>query len=147
MSDFVRALKIVLQHEGGWYPGGPGDPNPTMYGITQATYDSWRTKRQLPLQTVRNIKDEELQAIYRDRYWIPAGCEPLSWPLNLLQFDAAVNHGVKRAQAFLLQTEDPVTYLGLRESFYRRLVTRRPETGRFLKGWLNRLASLREHLT
>jgi len=116
-----------------------------MKGITQRTYDGFRNDWNQPTQSVRLISDSEVHDIYETRFWNRAGCPELPWPLCLCHFDSAVNHGPGRAQKFLALTRDPLTYLGLRESFYRKLA-KHPDRRKFLKGWLNRVSALRQHL-
>lgn len=145
IGDFGRALPIVLRFEGGWYDGSlPGDPNPTMQGVTQRTYDKYRTAKGQPTRTVREIERTELMDLYERRYWEPCGGDQLPWPLCLVIFDTAVNMGVSRARAFLQQTRHAGPYLDLRADFYRNLVRRNPKMLVFLKGWLRRIAVLRQ---
>lgn len=144
---FDRALSIVLKLEGGWWPGGEGDPNPTMYGVTQRTYDAYRRSVGLPLASVRWITRPELEDIYEDGFWIPAGCDSLPWGLCAVAFDLAVNSGIPRARKLLAEADGDVERLfQLRQQFYDRLVERRPETARFAKGWRNRLTRLRKEI-
>jgi lysozyme family protein len=144
IGDFGRALPIVLRFEGGWYDGSlPGDPNPTMQGITQRTYDRYRADKDRPLRTVREIERHELMDLYERRYWEPCGGDRLEWPLCAVVFDTAVNMGVSRSRAFLAQSPHVTPYLDLRTTFYRNLVRRNPKMAVFLKGWLRRVALLR----
>lgn len=110
----------------------------------------------------------EVQEIYRDNYWVRAGCEGLPPKLALCHFDWAVNHGVvgavKTLQRIVGTTSDgivgPATvnavinavktkgeiavcraYCDERERLYRRWGVGRQAV--FLKGWLNRLKSVR----
>lgn len=114
MSDLERALALVLGIEGEFSdrdraadPGGR-----TNHGITQTTYDAWRRKKGLPPADVKNITIGEVQTIYGEEYWRPAGCDRLPWPINLLVFDFAVNSGVGRAVR-ALQTALKVTPDGI----------------------------------
>jgi len=101
-NRFEECLKFVLKWEGGWSPPQPGDPNPTMKGITQAEYDSYRKSKGLPTRSVREIEDEEVREIYYNNYWKKVKADKLPPPLDLVVFDTAVNCGVFRA-AVLLQ--------------------------------------------
>ena len=88
------------------------------------------------------------------------------WKSLLVQFDTAVNMGIRRAVRFLQKAVgctvdgafgprtkegadacDPDTtipvYCDAREDYYRRLAERNPRLGKFLRGWLNRLGALR----
>ena len=140
---FDRALPVVLQMEGG-YVNHPADPGgATNKGVTQRVYDAWRRQQGLPEQSVRGIGPDEVRAIYERQYWRPCGADDLEWPMSLAVFDAAVNHGVRRARQFLTEAPDFGSYLERREQFYRTIVANRPASAAFLKGWLNRLKHLR----
>lgn len=165
-SGFETSLPFVLQWEGG-FVDNPADPGGrTNRGVTQKVYDRWRAQQNLPQRDVKLLEDEEMQAIYRAGYWVPAHCEDLIGPLNLVEFDTAVNMGVGRAirllqtvagcgvdGAFGNETRDAldacdqgsavIAYCTAREQYYRALVARNPRLTVFLKGWLNRLNALR----
>jgi lysozyme family protein len=161
------ALQFVLRWEGGFvdHPNDPGGR--TNKGITQKVYDSWRQRQGMASQDVKLISNDEVHAIYAQDYWLPPRCDLLGSPLDLIQFDTAVNMGVGRAVRFLQgtlgcaadgnfgpTTERALTgcdagtavadYCQRREDFYRGLVQKNADLGVFLKGWMNRLNSLRK---
>jgi lysozyme family protein len=164
-DTFPGALAFVLAREGG-YVNDPRDPGgATNQGITQATYDRWRRAHQQPERPVGGIAEDEVRAIYEAEYWRAGHCPDLPWPLQLVHFDASVNHGVEQAAKFLQRavgvTADgqigPQTmaavaalspgdatrcaedYLWLRAAFYRSLAQRREASVGFLPGWIRRL--------
>lgn len=137
-------MKWLGPIEGGWWPGGPSDPNPTMRGVTQRVYDPWRTERHLPIQSVRKISDDEVEEIYHHDYWNTAGCDRLPWPLSLIVFDTAVNSGVGNAKKLLARTSDPTTYLDLRLAFYERICVLHPNLAPNLPNWRSRVRKLRK---
>lgn len=168
MSGFPEALPFTLRWEGG-YVDHPADPGgATNRGVTQATYDAWRKAGGLATRSVRLIEDDEVGAIYRDRYWSEAGCDALPWPMSLAHFDAAVNHGPRNAVRILQRALGvkvdgkigPVTVAAARSagplmvrlmlcerrSFYHEIVVQRPTLRVFLDGWLNRLSALRSEV-
>lgn len=100
-SDFPNILAKVLVHEGG-YVNHPKDPGgATNKGITQRTYDAWRSKNVLPIQSVRNILTGEVQAIYKQDYWDAVRGDDLPDGVNYAVFDFAVNSGINRASRYL----------------------------------------------
>ena len=164
--SFEKALAFTLPAEGG-FVDDPDDPGgATNHGITQGTYDRYRTSIDAGLQSVALISDDEVRLIYRDGYWRAGQCDKLREPLDGVHFDDCVNLGATEAARLLqevvgaavdgvigpqtmakVEEHDPVTLAQAlcdrRAEFYRRLVAARPENGKFLKGWLSRVAALR----
>jgi lysozyme family protein len=168
-SALAASLPFIMSWEGG-FVDDPDDPGGrTNKGITQATYDRWRTRQGQPARDVKVIGDDEVQAIYEAFYWIPARCNLLRRKLDLIQFDTAVNMGTNRAVRILQtalgcgvdgvfgrETQDAagacdvgsamIAHCDIREGIYRRLPERNPKLKKFLKGWLNRLNALRAEI-
>ena len=131
---FDSAIQFVLEREGG-YVNDPADPGgETNMGISKRAY---------PNEDIKNLTVERAKALYHRDYWLAAGCDALSPPLDLIVLDTAVNMGVGRARQFLGQTQDPEDYLWLRLDWYRQIVKNRPASGKFLPGWVFRLILLR----
>lgn len=100
-NNFEQSLRWVLKSEGG-FVDDPQDPGgATDEGVTQAVYDRWRRSHNLPLQSVRDIRDIEVEAIYRNRYWDVVAGDDLPGGLDYCVFDFAVNSGEGRAAEFL----------------------------------------------
>jgi lysozyme family protein len=96
-ENYPTALAAVLRYEGG-YSNHPADPGgATMKGVTQATYDAWRSKHGLSHQSVRSISQDEIEQIYRRDYWDRIHGDTLPSGLDLCVFDFAVNSGPSRA--------------------------------------------------
>lgn len=168
MDYLDKALDWLLEEEGGWsnHPADRGGA--TMYGVTQATYNSFRKKMSRPLQSVAKISKEEAKELYLKEYWEAASCHKLPWPISYLVFDAAVNSGVKRAVDWLqtglhtqrdgkvgpktIQTAEKAlsegntaALLGIvdaRTVFLARLVQSKPSQAAFLLGWWRRTQRL-----
>lgn len=138
-SDFEVSLAFVLRAEGG-YVNDPSDPGgATNMGITQRTFNDWRRFNDKPVADVRELTISEAGEIYKASYWdeVTSG---LSWPMNLVIFDAAVNHGIAAAHTINAAAgalgADAV--IAVRRYIYLRL-----NNPRFMKGWMNRLDALR----
>jgi len=99
--SFRSALDFVLGREGGFvdHPSDPGGA--TNFGITQATLDAWTDSRMFPRKSVRDIERNELESIYRERYWAPVQGATLDPRLALVLFDSAVLFGVDDAIPWL----------------------------------------------
>ncbi|WP_017717210.1 glycosyl hydrolase 108 family protein [Kamptonema formosum] len=168
-SALEIALKFTLQWEGG-YVNHPIDlGGPTNKGITQATYNSYRSSNNLPYESVKFITDGEVYEIYSKRYWQRSHAELMETPLAVVQFDTAVMFGVKGAIQFLQEalgvtadgifgTETEMAWLSSnsqeialqmiegRIRYHKQWVKNNPEQEVFLAGWLNRAENLREFL-
>ncbi|WP_235890536.1 glycoside hydrolase family 108 protein [Martelella alba] len=101
MTQFSACLALVLSEEGG-YVNHPSDPGgATMKGVIQTVYNTYRRSRKLAARDVRQITDNELQAIYRSRYWDLVKADQLPFGVDLVVFDAAVNSGPGQSMKWL----------------------------------------------
>jgi len=143
----------------------------TNKGITQKTYNAYLTKHQLPLRSVEDIDDDEVGEIYKQEYWDKCMCSDIPFPLDLIVFDSAIQHGVSRASKWLQNCVGSVpdgvvgintiyslhgkvldkriqdvieNYLNGRISFYAQIISNDPSQKKFANGWKNRMDAL-EH--
>lgn len=86
--DFERAVKHVLEYEGGLvdHPKDPGGV--TKYGISLRAYPH------LGADGIRNLTVEQAKAIYKKDYWDATKCSEIPSGMRLMLFDCAVNQGV-----------------------------------------------------
>lgn len=133
----------------------------TKFGIA-ANFDS---------VNIKTLTLDQAKAIYEKKYWFANQCDKMEYPLNVLHFDACVNHGGKAAVKFLQRALGPtvktdgvlgpitlakikeydateISQLALkaREQFYYRLVELKPSQQVFMKGWMNRISGLQSYL-
>ena len=95
MNNFDFAVKLTLEKEG-VFSNHPNDAGgETKYGISKAAY---------PTIDIANLTKEQAIAIYKRDYWEKAQCDELPYPLDVLLFDTAVNHGVKKAIKILQES-------------------------------------------
>lgn len=95
--SYADALDFTLTQEGGWYDGSqPHDPNPTMRGVIQSTYDRYRDDRGLPRRSVRQITRSELDVIYLE-YWDDAHCDKWGERTAMAVMDHSINAGPAEA--------------------------------------------------
>ena len=162
--SFERALPIILRSEGGYVDDPRDRGGATNFGITQHVYHEWLRSKGKYARPVREITMDEVRDIYRDRYWLAARCDAMTWPLSLVVFDAAVNHGVGRAVRMLQQqvgatvdgkigpqtlgavaAADPAktaeALLWRRVAFYMAISA--GDQVAFLRGWIRRMVDLR----
>ena len=173
MSNFQRALEVILKEEGG-FVDDPDDPGgATNFGITQATYGA------LPIEHITIL---EVEDIYKARYWFAGSCGKItSYPLALIHFDGCVNIGVKRAGKLLQRAVNsfggppnlvvdgvigPKTLKHIRRdfgdhyqitneelfmqiwasriSYYRKISDKNKKLRKFLRNWIVRMEHIKE---
>lgn len=100
-TNFAASLALVLEHEGEWSDHPLDKGGPTMRGVTQATYDSYRRSLGNTPQSVKLISDAELKALFRRDYWDKVRGDDLPPGIDYATFDAAVNSGVSRGAKWL----------------------------------------------
>jgi len=157
-SNFQKALKLVLVHEGGFvdHPRDPGGA--TNKGVTIETFRRY-VKPNGTVADLKKITDAQIATVYRNQYWNKCNCDKLPAGLDYAVFDFAVNSGPTRSakylQAVLGVAEDGVIGSGTlgaikdAKSAIRGLCTKRmaflrslKTWGTFGKGWERRVTSV-----
>ncbi|MFH7818894.1 glycosyl hydrolase 108 family protein [Neobacillus thermocopriae] len=93
-SYFEDAYYFTRFQEGG-YVNHPADlGGATNYGVTQRTYNTYRTNLGLPLKEVKDISLDEVRAIY-EIYYHEVKAERMERPLAIVMFDTyfMMGHG------------------------------------------------------
>jgi len=169
MSRLSYAIRVTLGEEGGYSDRKADRGGATNYGVTQRTYDEFCKLSGRPQRPVKQISMEEVLLIY-GTYWKDAHCSYIPEPLDVLVFDAAINHGPRRAIKLLQQTlgvdvdgiagrgtmqalheemtngdivELCTLYLEHRKNFFNEIIAKRPDQEVFRDGWYNRIEHLR----
>lgn len=102
-SRLDECLEFVLHSEGG-YVNHPDDPGgETIAGIARKynpTWEGWEivdllTSSGLPVSPDNMKLKPLIKKAYLRRYWEPSHADLVQPPIDLLMFDAAVQHGVK----------------------------------------------------
>ncbi len=160
-----QATTFTLRAEGRYTPIDGG----TMYGVTQAVYDTYRESVGLPYQDVAAIRMSEVQSIMQRDYWLPGACDKMPARLGIAHFDTAYNEGVEEAIKTLQhalgievdgifgpetlhgvvaaeQINLLASYLNARRNSYHEIVAANPSKEKFLQGWLNRVDALEKYL-
>jgi lysozyme family protein len=166
---FKDILSIILKAEGGYSDIAADHGGRTNYGVTQLTYDRYRSSINLDKRSVKYIEQPEVPLIYAKFYWKPCHCDELPDIVALVVFDCAVNSGSVRAIETLQRcvgtkqdgiigpktlaavlAADPQDlanlFLDERIRFYHAIVAHDSSQSIFLKGWLNRIANLKEKI-
>jgi len=102
-AAFEAALDHVLEFEG-QYSDHPDDPGgPTFQGVTiglladhlGSHVGSW--KRSLLVAGIKALKPRQIRMIYWENFWKTASAGSMPRGVDLMVFDAAVQHGPRRA--------------------------------------------------
>jgi len=164
-ENWDKAFRLMLVSEGGYihHPSDPGGR--TNLGVTQATWENW-VGRKSDEAEMRGLTPEKVEPLYKKKYWDAVRGDELPTGISYLLFDFAVNAGVGRSIKTLqtavgvtpdggfgpitmaaVQAVDPVELIErfsqAKEDFYRSLTT----FATFGKGWLNRVADVKQHAT
>lgn len=157
---FDRALAVTLGEEGGLVDNPLDRGGATNRGITQRTYDAYRSTHGLAKRSVALLEDAELRVIYHDDYWQAINGDALPEPVAAAVFDMAVSSGTWNAKIALQRAArtrtdgviGPTTLLAVkstpeivlrflkqRAALIQEIVATRPSQVAFLEGWINRL--------
>lgn len=167
--SFQKALDFVLEPsiEGGYVNDKTDRGGATNHGVTQRVYDAYRAAAKLRPQGVEHIDAKEVNGVYFTMFWLPARCDLLPPPLDVIQFDSAVQHGPQRAVFFLQRAlcvavdgnVGPATLAALaraflpglidayileRSRYYQAIIAGDSSQRKYENGWNNRLALLRQ---
>jgi lysozyme family protein len=129
----------LMRWEGRAYENDPNDSGgPTKFGIDHRSH---------PNVDIRKLTEDDAKKIYQTSYWDKYHCEGYSYPLGEVIFNIAVNAGYGRVEKiFARGAKTAKDVLDELDAFYRRHVEAVPKDRGYLKGWLNRTASLRNFL-
>lgn len=168
-TRYYECLDFVLRSEGRFSNRAGDRGGITNYGITQRTYNTWLEMRGKSLRGVMLIAMSEVRAIYQEYFWEPVKARLLWQPLDLVLFDASVQHGPGRAARWLQQVvgseqdgqigprtltsllnyttentkRDTIRhYMDIRSAFYAQIIDNDPSQEQFKKGWKNRMDRL-----
>jgi lysozyme family protein len=166
IENWEKSFEHVIASEGGYVNDPHDHGGETNLGVTKAAWSEY-LKRPIQDGEMKALTKSEVKPFYKSRYWDKCKCDLLPAGVDYMVFDLAVNGGVGRG-AKMLQTVvgvnadgaiGPATLAALaamkdepkaiihkmsqyKEAFYKAIVASKPDQGKFLKGWLNRVASV-----
>ena len=132
-ENFEKSITLLFRLEGLESDNKNDLGGFTKYGISQKYH---------PNVNVPKLTKEQAKEIYLKEYWIPAKCDELDYPLDMVLFIQGVNVGVVRAKMIMDASKGLCDFFMLNLQHY----CTRPEIQRkvFLTGWCNRLIKLWE---
>jgi lysozyme family protein len=140
-ENFDNAMKFVLWAEG-YKSEDPNDPGgKTILGYCERDHPK---EVALMWDMPRAQAGEYVKPLYLRDYWIPAGCDKIGSPLDIVIMDIAVNQGVSRAKTVATCAANWWDALILRSDLYDDLNL----YSQFGKGWnKRRVVALRDYIT
>lgn len=159
MMDLHNALDFVRHWEGGWSDDPDDRGGKTKYGISKSAH---------PDVDIESLTWEQAKVIYETEYWRRFGCDRMPDRVNVVLFDAAVNHGGTTAVTLLqeivgahmdgivgVRTIERVCaanaparrLIARRLAYYEAIIADRPSQAKFRDGWYNRMVSLGMYIT
>ena len=140
MNEFKQALQFVLKWEG-FISNDPKDPGGlTIWGISYRSYPDIIIEMEELIN--KQKKDEAFkiaEKIYYENYWLKAGCQYMEFPLNIINFDTAVNMGRSKAEELWKESYGNWhDYLLLRLYTYSKF----KQAKLYFRGWANRTLDL-----
>jgi lysozyme family protein len=130
-DNFTRSVNILFELEG----YGSNDPldkgGLTRYGIAQKYHPD------IDVSKLTAVKAAE---VYLKEYWIPAGCDELEYPTDMVMFIQCVNIGVAKARKYMQESKGLLDFFMLNLQHYSS--REKAQRDRFLTGWCNRLISV-----
>ena len=137
-TRFRKCLDFVLQKEGNKLVKEDGERGASRYGILQSTARAFGYQG-----NIKNITRGQVEAIYR-KMWDKSGAGSLPYPLCVVHYDTYVNSPAAAQKILQRSGGDIDTYLEMREKRYIKLAVGKPQVyAKYLKGWKNRIDSLR----
>jgi lysozyme family protein len=134
-------MKFILWAEG-YKSEDPNDPG----GRTILGYCERDHPKEVALlwDMPRKEAEKQVEAFYFKDYWIPAGCDDLSSPMDIVIMDIAINQGVSRAKTVALCAANWWDALLLRSDLYDDLKL----YSTYGKSWnKRRVVALRDYIT
>lgn len=166
MTRFDECLVRILKHEGGFVNDPIDRGGITNLGVTKAVWEEF-VGHPVSEADMRALTPEKVGKLYKQRYWDRVSADKLPKGVDYVVFDFAVNAGTGRAIKTLQSTvgSNPDGVIGprtlasvnacnpkelvnqysdARVDFYQKIVARRPDQVRFIRGWLNRVEDARK---
>lgn len=163
IENWEKSFALMIKHEGGYVWDKDDAGGETNLGVTKAAWSQY-LGRAIEDGEMKALTVEVVKPFYKKCYWDKVQGDKLPTGIDYLAFDFAVNAGVGQSAKFLQRcvgaTEDgaigPITLAKIAEAdaddlvekftkvktdFYNDIVARKPSQAKFLKGWLNRVAS------
>ena len=168
-ANFDMSFDRVMQSEGGYVWDKDDAGGETNLGVTIGAWGAYLGRAIQPGEMKALTKDA-VKPFYKQMYWDKVRGDDLPVGVDYAVFDFAVNAGTSRAAKFLQRAVGAVddgaigpgtmalvakitpgklleNFAEQKEAFYNTLAEKNPTQQKFLKGWLNRVASVQTAAT
>jgi len=165
-ENFDAAFAQVMKSEGGYVWDKDDAGGETNLGVTIGAWGAYLGRAIQPGE-MKALTQETVKPFYKAMYWDKVKGDDLPAGVDYAVFDFAVNAGVGRAAKFLQRSVGAVddgmigsgtlalvkkttpgklleSFTEQKEAFYNTLANKNPTQQKFLKGWMNRVASVQE---
>ena len=167
IDNWKDAFEHMIQSEGG-YVNDPHDRGgETNLGVTKKAWAAY-LGREIADGEMAALTVEAVAPFYKEMYWDRVRGDDLPDGVDYLVFDFAVNAGPGRASKFLqkavgatadgvigpgtlaaVRAREPQEVIDLlstiKAEFYHGIVENDPSQKRFINGWMNRVAAVKQH--
>jgi lysozyme family protein len=163
-ANFDFCFDRIIKSEGGYVWDKDDAGGETNLGVTKQAWSEF-LKRPIQDGEMKKLTVSDVKPFYKQMYWDSIKCDDLPSGLDYVVFDFGINAGTKKSAKFLQRAvgaaEDGVigpatlalvknievpllinTFTELKENFYNAIVGNNPTQNKFLKGWMNRVASV-----
>lgn len=164
IENFDISLQNVLKSEGGYVLDKDDAGGETNFGVTKQAWSEY-LKRPIEDGEMKALTVDAIKPFYKKMYWDKLCCDSLPDGVDYAVFDFGVNAGTGRSAKFLQKAVGAVpdgvigagtlarvksmkavivlkAFSDQKDAFYNSLVENNPTQSKFLKGWLNRIASV-----
>lgn len=168
-ANFDASFAQVMKSEGGYVNDAADHGGETNLGVTIGAWGAYLGRAIQPGE-MKALTLDTVKPFYKTMYWDKVKCDDLPAGVDYAVFDFAVNAGVARAAKFLQRAVGAVddgvvgpntlflvkkttpgklleNFTEQKEKFYNTLAEKNPTQQKFLKGWMNRVASVQTAAT
>lgn len=147
-KNFEKVINYIFDSEKGFSNHKFDKGGRTNLGITQSTYNAWRSKKNLSPRDIKVITKEEAKQIYYEEFWKPSGAYKIQdLRESYLLFDMSVNSGPVTARRLYEKSNGNIyKYLNDRKIYYDNIIKKDPTQSAFREGWNNRLKDVERNM-
>lgn len=164
IENFEASFDHLIKSEGGYVWNKDDSGGETNLGVTKGAWGSY-LGREIEPGEMKALTVDDVKPFYKKMYWDKLCCNDLPQGVDYAVFDFGVNAGTGRSAKFLQRAVGAVpdgaigsatlgkvkamdadallqAFSDQKEAFYKSIVENNPTQSKFLKGWLNRVASV-----